>query len=146
MDDELRQFSRASVRVASVPEKQLGQVAELRHGKVGCEGRLLALFADDSDTCSGEREYLLCTRSIDEDGARTDVGSLYHAHVVPAIADTTNTLFGEIPDKPRDVCLLRWGAPARDDSGELGRDLNKFVLEQGEAELRCGYVRKQVRH
>jgi hypothetical protein len=57
VDDELRQFGRASVRVAPVPEKQLGQVAELHHGKVGREGRLLALFADDADTCSGEREY-----------------------------------------------------------------------------------------
>jgi hypothetical protein len=42
-----------------------------------------------------------------KDGARTDIGSLDHAHVVPAIADTANALFGEIPDKTRDVCLLR---------------------------------------
>jgi hypothetical protein len=81
---------------------------------------------------------LLCTRRINEDGALTDIGSLDHAHVVPAIADTANSLFGEISDKTRDVCLLRRRAPARDDSGELGRDLNKLVLEQGEAELRCG--------
>src|SRR5712672_2198269 len=52
-------------------------------------------------------------------GARTDIGSLDHAHVVPAIADTANALFGEIPDKTRDVCLLRRGAPTRYDSGEL---------------------------
>ena len=140
VDDELRQFSRASIRVASVPEKQLGQVAELRYGKVGREGRLLALFANDADTCSGEREYCFGTRSINEGGARTDIGSLDHAHVVPAIADTANSLFGEISDKTRDVCLLRRRAPARDDSGELGRDLNELVLEQGEAELRCRYV------
>ena len=83
---------------------------------------------------------MLCTRCIKEDEARTDIGGLDHAHVVPAIANTAYALFCEIPDKTRDVCLLRRRAPARDDSGELGRDLNKLILEQGEAELRCGYV------
>jgi hypothetical protein len=107
VDDELRQFSRASVRVAPVPEKQLCQVAELRHGKVGCEGRLLALFPDDADTCSGARGYCFTRGLSMKDGARTDIGSLDHAHVVPAITDTANALFGEIPDKTRDVCLLR---------------------------------------
>jgi hypothetical protein len=47
---------RYSVRIAPVPEKQLGQVAERRNRKVDCEGRLLALFADDADTCSGKHE------------------------------------------------------------------------------------------
>jgi hypothetical protein len=92
-----------------VPEKQLGQVTELCHRKVSCEGRLLALFADDANTCSGEREYCFAhgVSIINNDGARTDVGSLDHAHIVPAIAYTANTLFGEIPDKTRNVCLLR---------------------------------------
>jgi hypothetical protein len=141
VDDKLRQFSRASVRVASMPEKQFCQVAELRHGKVGCKGRLLALFADDADTCSGECECCFARDVSIKHGARTDIGSLDHAHVVPAIADTANALFGVIPDKTRDVCLLRRRAPARDDSGELSRYLNKLVLEQGEAELRYGYKR-----
>jgi hypothetical protein len=61
---------------------------------------------------------------------------LDHAHVVPAISDAADALLGEVPDKPGDVCFLRRRAPARDDSGELGRDLNKLVLEQGEAKLR----------
>jgi hypothetical protein len=45
-----------------VPEKQLGQEAELHHGKVGSEGHLLALFINDADTCSGEREHCLAHR------------------------------------------------------------------------------------
>ena len=49
MDDELRQLGRAPVRIASVPEKELCQVAELRHGKVGRERGLLAFFSDDAD-------------------------------------------------------------------------------------------------
>ena len=76
-------------------------------------------------------------------GQRTDIGSLDHAHVVPAITDTTNALFGEISDKTRDVCLLRRRTPTSDDSRKLGRDLNKLVLEQGEAELHGGYVSEQ---
>jgi hypothetical protein len=68
---------------------------------------LLALFADDADTCSGGRGYCFTRGLSMKDGARTDIGSLDHAHVVPAIADTANALFGEIPDKTRDVCLLR---------------------------------------
>ena len=50
MDDKLRQFCRAPVRVAAVPEEELREVAELRHGKIGRERGLLALFADDTDT------------------------------------------------------------------------------------------------
>ncbi len=72
------------------------------------------------------------------DGARTNIGSLDHAHVVPTISNTADALLGEVPNKPRDVCLLSRRAPASDDSGELGRDLDKLVLEQCEAELRCG--------
>jgi hypothetical protein len=68
-------------------------------------------------------------------GLRTNISSLDHAHVVPAISDAADTLLGELPDKPRDVRLLRRGAPTRNDGGELGRDLNKLVLEQREAEL-----------
>jgi len=60
---------------------------------------------------------------------------LDHAHVVPAITDAADALLGELPDKPSDVRFLRWRTSARDDGGELGRDLNKLVLEQGEAEL-----------
>ena len=78
-------------------------------------------------------------------GRRTNIVSLDHAHVVPAIADTTNALFGEISDKTRDVCLLRRRAPTSDDSGKLGRDVNKLVLEQGEAELLCGFVSEKSR-
>ncbi len=51
MDDELCQFGRASVRVASVPEEQLGQMAELGHGKVGGERGLLPFLTDDTDAC-----------------------------------------------------------------------------------------------
>ncbi len=49
MDDELRQLCRAPVRVAAVPQEELREVAELRHGKVRCERGLLAFFADDTD-------------------------------------------------------------------------------------------------
>ena len=59
-----------------------------------------------------------------------------HAHVVPAISDAADALLGEVPDKPGDVCFLCRRAPTRNDGGELGRDLNKLVLEQGKAELR----------
>ena len=67
---------------------------------------------------------------------RTNIRSLDHAHVIPAISNAANALLGIIPDKPSDVCLLRRRAPARDNGRELGRDLNKLVLEQGQAELR----------
>lgn len=50
MDDELREFRRAAVRVAAVPEEELGQVAELVHGEVGGERRLFAFLSDDTDT------------------------------------------------------------------------------------------------
>jgi hypothetical protein len=63
---------------------------------------------------------------------------LDHAHVIPAISNAADALLGKLPDKPGDVCFLRRGAPARDDGGKLGRDLNKLVLEQGEAELATG--------
>ena len=66
---------------------------------------------------------------------RTNIRSLDHAHVVPAISDAANALLGVVPDKPCDVCLLRWRAAACNNGGELGRDLNKLVLEQGQAEL-----------
>jgi hypothetical protein len=73
-------------------------------------------------------------------GQRTDICSLDYAHVVPAIADAANALLGEISDKTRDVRLQRRRAPTSDDGGKLGRDLNKLVLEQGEAELQGGCV------
>ena len=113
-------------------------MAELGHGKVGSEGRLLALFVDDADSCRGSVSIAFAHGVSMKIGQHTDIGSLGHAHVVPAIADTTNALFGEISDKTRDVCLLRRRAPTSDDSRELGRDVNKLVLEQGKAELQGG--------
>ena len=69
-------------------------------------------------------------------GIRTNIRSLDHAHVIPAISDAANALLGVIPDKPGDVCLLRRRAPACNNGGELRRDFNKLVLEQGQAKLR----------
>ena len=145
MDDELRQFFRASVRVVSIPEKQLGRVAELGHGKVGDEGRLPALLPTMPTPAAVSASIAFGHGVSVKTGQRTNIGSLDHAHVVPAIPDTTNALFGEIPDKTRDVCLLRRRAPTSEDSGKLGRDVNKLVLKQGEAELRCGCVSEKSR-
>jgi hypothetical protein len=49
VDHKLRQLGGAPVRVAPVPEEELRQVAELRHGKVGRERSLFAFLADDTD-------------------------------------------------------------------------------------------------
>jgi hypothetical protein len=69
-------------------------------------------------------------------GPRTDIGSLDHAHVVPAISDAADALLGEATDQPGNVCFLRWRAPARDDGRKLRRDLYKLILEQAETQLR----------
>jgi len=53
VNNKLRQLGRAPVRVAAVPEKKFGQVAELRHGKIRREGGLLALFSDDATPAGG---------------------------------------------------------------------------------------------
>ena len=65
----------------------------------------------------------------------TDIRGLDHAHVVTAIADAAHPLPGMLPDEARDVRLLRRRAAARDDGGELRRDLDELVLEQVQAEL-----------
>lgn len=49
VDDELREFGGTTVRVAPVPHKEFGEMAELSDGEVGCEGGLFSFLADDSD-------------------------------------------------------------------------------------------------
>ncbi len=71
-----------------------------------------------------------------ERGQRTDVGSLYHAHVVPTIADAAHALLSIAPDEPGDIGLLRRRASTRDNCGKFGCDLYEFAFKQVEAELR----------
>lgn len=68
---------------------------------------------------------------------RTDIGSLDHAHVVPAVSDAADALLGEVTDQPGDVCFLRWRTPACNDSRQLRRDLDKLMLEQVKAQLKA---------
>ena len=79
----------------------------------------------DRDTSDGDGEK----------EERTDIGSLDHAHVVPAITDAAHALLGIAPNEPCDICLLRWRTPTRDNSGKFGCDLYKFAFKQVEAEL-----------
>jgi hypothetical protein len=109
-------------------------VAKLRYRKVGREGSLLSLFADDTNAYR-YRGLTSVAPSTLTSYTRTDIGSLDHAHVIPTISNAADTLLSVAPDKPGDVCFLRRGAPAGDDGGELGCDLYKLVLEQVKAEL-----------
>ena len=67
--------------------------------------------------------------------ALTDVCSLYHAHVVPTIANTTHPFLGVVTNETRHVCFLRGRTAARDDSGQLRGYFDKFILVQIQTEL-----------
>jgi pyruvate/2-oxoglutarate/acetoin dehydrogenase E1 component len=69
-------------------------------------------------------------------GARTDIGCLDHAHVVPAVPNAADALLREAPDKSGDVCFLRRRALARDDNRELRRDLYELIFEQAKLQKR----------
>ena len=51
MDDKLRELGTPLVRVAPVPDQELGEVAELIDGEIGGERGLTTLLADDADAC-----------------------------------------------------------------------------------------------
>jgi hypothetical protein len=51
VNDELAQLRRALVRVPSMPQKQLREVAELVDREISRKRRLFALLADDPDAC-----------------------------------------------------------------------------------------------
>jgi len=51
VDDELGELGAALVRVAAVPDEELGEVAELVDREVGRERRLATFLADDADAC-----------------------------------------------------------------------------------------------
>lgn len=51
MDDELSELCTALVRVATVPDEQFCQVAELIDREVCCERSLSTFFPDNTNTC-----------------------------------------------------------------------------------------------
>lgn len=133
MDDKLRELGRASVRVAAVPEQELGEVAELRHGEVSCKRGLFALLSNNADTWGrgmSMRAYEKARK------VRTDVCGLDHADVITSVSDAADPLLGELANQARNVGLLRWRASTCDHSGELRGDLDELVPEHVEAELK----------
>ncbi len=52
MDDELRELRRSAVRVAAMPEEELGEEAKLRDREVRGERALFAFLPDDADACT----------------------------------------------------------------------------------------------
>ena len=51
MDDKLGELGRPLVRVATMPNEELGQVAELVDRKVGRKRGLASLLPNDPDAC-----------------------------------------------------------------------------------------------
>ena len=136
MDDELRQLRGAAVRVAAVPQEQLGEEAELRDREVRSERGLLSFFPDDADACAAINiKSCQMSEKFNRKKSLTDVRCLDHANVVATVANTADTLLSVLANKTRDVCLLGRRAPAGNDSRELGRDLDELVLEHVETEL-----------
>lgn len=97
MDDELRELGGSLVAVATVPNEEFYQVAELFDGEVGGERGLTAFFSDDADT---------------------DVGGLDHGYVVAAVADAAYAFLGVLTDQESDVGLLGGGATTGDYGGK----------------------------
>ena len=65
----------------------------------------------------------------------TNICSLYHAHVVPTIANATHSFLGVVTNEARNICFLRRRTAAGDNSGQLCRYFNELVLVQVQTEL-----------
>lgn len=115
MYHELGQLRRALVRVATVPQQELGEKAELVDGKVGSQRGLFALLADDPDS---------------------DVCSLNHGDVIASVADAADPFLGELSDEAGDVSFLSRRTTACHDDRELGGDLDKLAPVVSERQLK----------
>ena len=71
-----------------------------------------------------------CLLALFADDANTNIRRLDHADVVSAVADAANALPREASDQTCNIRLLCGGTTAGDDSRELGRNLDKLVLEE----------------
>ena len=69
-------------------------------------------------------------------GRLTDIGSLDHADVIPAISDAADGLLGEGPDETRNIRFLGRRTATSDHGRELGGENDEFVAEAIQAELR----------
>ena len=70
VDDKLRELRTTFIRVAAVPNKELGQMVELGDAKVCGQRRLATFLADNADT---------------------DVGGLDHRDIIATIANAGNS-------------------------------------------------------
>ena len=144
MDDKLRELGTPLVRVAPVPDQELGEVAELVDGEIGGERGLTSLLADDADTWergvsrikSSEKRHHTQLHVHEQGGtARTDIGGLNHRNIVTSVSDAAHSLLGMSADQAGDVGFLRRRTTARDDGRELGRKLDEILAEVFDAEL-----------
>ena len=51
VNDKLAQFGRTLIRVATMPQQELGEIAELVDGEIRGEGSLFAFFTNNSNPC-----------------------------------------------------------------------------------------------
>ena len=65
----------------------------------------------------------------------TNIGSLDHAYVIPAISNTAHTFLCEMSDKSRNVGFLCGRTSTGYDCRELGRNFNEFCLEHIKTQL-----------
>jgi hypothetical protein len=70
-------------------------------------------------------------------GRRTDISSLDHGHVIPAVADTAHRLSCEAPNQQSDIGFLSWRAAACYDCRQLGSEKDELFAELVEADLYC---------
>jgi hypothetical protein len=85
VDHKLGKFSAPLVAIAAVPDKELGEMAELVDRKVRRQARLSPFLAHDSDP---------------------HIRGLDHGHIVASVADAADPFLRELLDQFGNICLL----------------------------------------
>lgn len=97
MDDKLRKLGAPLVAIPSMPDQQLGQIAELLDGEIGSQTRLSALLSNDANT------HICC---------------LDHGYIVATITNATCPLLGVGANEFGNVSFLNGRAATGDDGWE----------------------------
>jgi hypothetical protein len=94
MNDELWKLCSSLIRQAPVPKNEILQMTELENREIRCQSCLHTFLANNT---------------------KSNIGLLYHRHIISAIANTRNSLLVDILDRFGHKCLLRGTASANAD-------------------------------
>jgi hypothetical protein len=95
--NKLSQFCASFVAVTPMPYEKFRKMAEMLDRKVSSKTGLATFLSNNPNS---------------------NISSLYHRDIVPAVSNAADTFLGVFADEFRNIGFLRWGAAAGDNCGQ----------------------------